>query len=87
MFARRLRADLIFADDFDSGGLSAWSGVSPENGDVRASTDAVLHGSHGLETVVNDTQARHVRDETPVDEARYRARFHFDPNGFDTGRR
>jgi hypothetical protein len=41
--------------------------------------------SFGLETVVDDTQSLHVRDETPAGEARYRARFHFDPNGFDPG--
>jgi hypothetical protein len=79
-------ADLIFADGFDSGDLTAWSGVSTDNGDVRASTDAAMAGTpFGLETVVDDTQALHVRDQSPSDEPRYRARFYFDPNGFDPG--
>ena len=79
-------ADRIFADGFESGDVSAWSGVSTDNGDVRASAAAAMAGTaYGLETVVNDTQALHVRDETPEGEPRYRARFHFDPNGFDPG--
>jgi subtilisin-like proprotein convertase family protein len=78
-------ADRIFADGFESGDLSAWSGRSTDNGDVRAVADAALAGQFGLETVVNDTQALHVRDETPDGEPRYRVRFSFDPNGFDPG--
>jgi hypothetical protein len=78
--------DLIFADGFDSGDLSAWTGLSTDNGDVRASMAAAMAATpYGLETVVDDTQALHVRDATPVNEPRYRARFHFDPNGFDPG--
>jgi hypothetical protein len=78
--------DRIFADGFDSGDLSAWTAVSTDNGDVRASAEGALAGSaYGLETVVDDTQALHVRDATPDDERRYRARFYFDPNGFDPG--
>jgi hypothetical protein len=84
--ARRLLRDYIFGDGFDSGDLSAWTAVSTANGDVSASGAAAIGGtSHGLEAVVNDTQALHVRDATPADEPRYRARFHFDPNGFDPG--
>jgi hypothetical protein len=41
--------------------------------------------AYGLETAVDDIQALHVRDETPDTEPRYRARFYFDPNGFDPG--
>jgi hypothetical protein len=35
--------------------------------------------------VVDDTAGLYVQDDTPEDEDRYRARFYFDPNGFDPG--
>jgi hypothetical protein len=35
--------------------------------------------------VVDDTAALYVQDDTPADEEHYRARFYFDPNGFDPG--
>ena len=78
-------SDTIFADGFEAGDLSAWTGGSIDGGDLRASTAAALNGTYGLEAVVNDTQALYVRDNTPADEPRYRARFAFDPNGFDPG--
>jgi hypothetical protein len=34
---------------------------------------------------VDDTAGAFVQDDTPSAEARYRARFYFDPNGFDPG--
>jgi hypothetical protein len=34
---------------------------------------------------VDDVAALYVQDDTPLDESRYRARFYFDPNGFDPG--
>jgi hypothetical protein len=50
------------------------------------SAAAALTGTtQGLRALVNDTNPLYVQDDTPVDEPRYRARFHFDPNGFDTG--
>jgi hypothetical protein len=39
----------------------------------------------GLQAFVNDTNALFVQDDTPAAENRYRARFYFDPNGFDPG--
>jgi hypothetical protein len=41
--------------------------------------------SFGLEAFVNDTNSLFVQDDTPNAENRYRARFYFDPNGFDPG--
>ena len=39
----------------------------------------------GLQAIVNDTNAHYVEDDTPASESRYRARFYFDPIGFDPG--
>jgi hypothetical protein len=39
----------------------------------------------GLRGVVDDTAGIYVQDDRPQDEDRYRARFYFDPNGFDPG--
>jgi hypothetical protein len=79
-------SDRIFFDGFETGDLSAWSGVSNESGDLQATAAAALAGtSRGLQAAVNDTEPLYVRDETPAGEPRYRARFHFDPNGFDPG--
>jgi hypothetical protein len=39
----------------------------------------------GLQAVVDDTAALYVQDDALNAEARYRARFYFDPNSFDPG--
>jgi hypothetical protein len=41
---------------------------------------AALVGSYGLQAVVDDNRAIFAQDNTPAAEARYRARFYFDPN-------
>ena len=73
-------ADLIFADGFESGNLSAWSSSVTDGGDLSAAGEAALVGSYGLKAVADDIQAIYVVDDTPSGEARYRAHFHFDPN-------
>ena len=78
--------DLIFADGFESGDLSAWSAASTGGGDLSVSGAAALKGStNGLQGVVDDTTGLYVQDDLPEDEYRYRARFYFDTNGFDPG--
>jgi hypothetical protein len=82
----QIYGDLIFRDGFESGALSHWSGSATGGGDLSASPTAALAGTTtGLMAVVNDTDALYVQDDSPNDERRYRARFYFDPNGFDTG--
>ena len=73
-------ADLIFADGFESGNLSAWTSSSTNAGDLSVSPAAALVGGRGLQAVINDNTAIYVTDNTPADEPRYRARFYFDPN-------
>jgi hypothetical protein len=86
VFAQRLLPDLILKDDFERGDLSAWTGSATDSGDLAVSTAAALNFSTaGLQGVVDDTAALYVQDDRPGDENRYRARFYFDPNGFDPG--
>jgi hypothetical protein len=73
-------SDLIFADSFESGNLSAWSPNAIDGGDLGVSTAARLVGARGLETIVDDINPIYVTDDRPSAEPRYRARFYLDPN-------
>jgi hypothetical protein len=78
--------DLIFEDGFESGDLSRWSSASTGGGDLLVSGAAALAGTPaGLLAFVNDTTSLYVQHDTPASFSRYRARFYFDPNGFDPG--
>jgi hypothetical protein len=72
--------DLIFADGFESGNLSAWSASVTDGSDLRVSTAAALVGTRGLEAVLDDNSSIFVTDNLPNAETSYRARFYFDPN-------
>lgn len=72
--------DLIFANGFESGGLSAWSSSVTGGGDLSVSPAAALVGAQGLQAVINDNFAIYVVDDAPTAESRYRVRFYFDPN-------
>lgn len=72
--------DLIFADGFESGNLSAWSSSSIDGGNLSVSSAAALVGTRGLQALINDNNSIYVRDNLPNAEPRYRARFYFDPN-------
>ena len=86
VFARRFAPDLIFGDGFDAGTLAAWSSAATGGGDLTVTAMAALDGTAaGLQGVVNDTAGLFVQDDSPLNEDRYRARFYFDPNGFDPG--
>jgi hypothetical protein len=78
-------SDLIFKDGVESSDFAAWSGVVG-GGDLAVSSGAAaMDGAYGLSALVNDTASLYVEDGTPSDEGRYRARFLFDPAGFDPG--
>jgi hypothetical protein len=86
IFAQRFSREVIFADGFASGRLDEWSASATSGGDLAVSPAAGLDGTpQGLSALVDDTSGRWVQDDTPDDEGRYRARFYFDPNGFDPG--
>jgi hypothetical protein len=73
-------SDLIFADGFESGNLSAWSSSTIDGGDLSASPAAAIAGTSGLRAVIDDNNSIFVTDDRPNAEPRYRARFYFDPN-------
>jgi len=72
--------DLIFADDFESGNLSAWSTSVTDGGNLSVTNAAAFSGSNGMQAVINDNTSIYVNDDTPNAEPRYRARFYFNPN-------
>jgi subtilisin-like proprotein convertase family protein len=73
--------DLIFEDGFESGSFGGWTSTSTlDGGDLSVSTAAALVGTRGMSVLIDDTRALYVTDDTPNAEARYRARFKFDPN-------
>lgn len=78
--SRTAMADLIFADGFESGDLSAWSSHTTDGEDLSASSAAALAGNYGLQVVIDDNNAIYIRDDSPNAESRYHARFYFDPN-------
>jgi hypothetical protein len=85
VFGQRF-GDLIFEDNFESGDTSRWSSSVTDGTDLDVTAGAALAGTaHGMRTLVNDTHSLYVQDDTPNAESRYRARFYFDPNGFDPG--
>ena len=85
MLRTGLAPDVIFADGFDLGGMARWSSSAADAGDLSAAPAAGLSGGQGLQAVVDDTAPLYVQDNGPTNENRYRARFRFDPNGFDPG--
>jgi hypothetical protein len=84
--------DLVFADGFELGSLTPWSAAQADAGDLSivdlgtpSSSPALTPSRYALQAVVDDTAGLYVQDDTPLDLNRYRARFRFDPNGFDPG--
>src|SRR6185436_11641748 len=57
--------DLIFADGFETGDLSAWTSSQTDGGDLSASSAAALVGATGMQAVLNDNTALYVTDTTP----------------------
>jgi hypothetical protein len=72
-------SELIFADGFEAGDLSAWSAVN-NGADLSASTVAALNLSYGLKARIDDTATRFVADWSPFAEKEFHLRFLFDPN-------
>jgi serine protease len=73
--------DVIFEDGFESSNFSAWSSTSTlDGGDLSVSAAAALVGTRGMSIFFDDVVKLYVTDDSPNAEARYRARFKFDPN-------
>jgi hypothetical protein len=73
-------SDIIFADSFESGNLSAWSTSSTDAGDLSVSAAAAMLGSLGMQAVIDDENVLSVTSDQPNAESHYLARFYFDPN-------
>ena len=78
-------ADLIFADGFEGIGFppTPWSSqIGPA---VSATGAGAMVGSRAMQVVISSTASRYVQDNSPATtDARYRARFYFNPNGATT---
>jgi hypothetical protein len=78
-------SDTVFADGFESGNLSAWSGSSGGASRIAVTPAAALGGSsYGLRTVLTGNTPSYLIDTRPTNEASAHARFRFDPNGTTT---
>jgi hypothetical protein len=73
-------SDVIFADSFESGDLSAWTSAAVGGGDLSVNSAAALVGSNGMQVLINDGDNLYTIDDAPNAEPRYRVRFYFDPN-------
>jgi len=81
-----LGTDMIFADGFDSGAWDAWSGAVTGPGNLAVAPDCGLTPTpYCLQATVTDTSSLYALDNSPSDEAHYRARFYFSPADFDPG--
>jgi hypothetical protein len=76
-------ADLIFADGFEAGSFAAWSSAATDGGDLSVTPSAAMAGTaFGARALLDDRAALYVQDDSPDNEARYRARFYVDASGF-----
>lgn len=66
--------DLIFTDYFQSADMSAWSSETDTENDM--SVEGGIHGAYGLMPLVDNTTPMYLTDTRPINESRYRARFH-----------
>ena len=73
-------SDVIFKNGFESGNFTGWTASVTNGGNLSVSPSAALVGGFGMQANFTNTTAMYVRDDSPVAEARYRARFYFDPN-------
>jgi len=70
----------LFSDDFEDGTTDAWSSVTDADSDMTVAEAAALHGTYGLNFLIDDQNDMWCQDDTPNAETRYRCRFYFDPN-------
>ena len=83
--ATAVPSDLIFSDGFESGDFSAWTAVVDQENDLAVTSEAALVGSQGFAALIDNRTAMYLRDDSPLNEARYRVRFYFDPNSITMG--
>jgi subtilisin family serine protease len=74
-------SDLIFADGFEAGNLSAWTSTGGTSGRLSVTGTAKQGGSYGLQAAISNGTSGYVIDGSPNNEISYHARFYFNPNG------
>ena len=80
------KGDAIFADSFESGNTSAWSGVTSTGGNLNITAAAAMRGgSFGMAVTTTGNTPGFVIDNSPVSDLTYHARFYYNPNGALTG--
>jgi hypothetical protein len=85
VFGQRF-GDLIFRDGVEAGDFGRWSAAQTDGTDLDVTAAGAMAGTtEGIRALVDDTNPIFVQDDSPLAENRYRARFYFDPNGFDPG--
>lgn len=73
--------DLIFSSSFELGTFQDWSSSVIDAGDLSISAAAAQVGKLGMAAIIDDKRTIYVTENSPVLEARYRARFYLHPNG------
>jgi FtsP/CotA-like multicopper oxidase with cupredoxin domain/Cu/Zn superoxide dismutase len=74
--------ELIFADGFESGSFSAWSGSS---GAASVTATAARTGTYGMQVTLAGNTPGYAIDNSPMAEPSYHARFYLNPNSTATG--
>lgn len=74
--------DDIFADGFETGDFSQWSGST---GTASVTAAAAHSGAYGMQVNLNGNTPGYVTDNTPAGELTYHGRFYFNPNSMTTG--
>jgi subtilisin family serine protease len=77
-------ADGVFADGFETGGLTRWSSQTGAS-KLVVSSGSAFAGRFGLTATVSSGSSGYVTDATPTAVTAYHARFGFDGRGFGTG--
>jgi subtilisin family serine protease len=85
-YHRLSESEILFADGFELGNLEAWTASIGGDG-ISVTAEAAMVGSWGMQAVVSGNSRSFVSDASPTNETSYHARFHFHPNGTDTGNR
>ncbi len=78
-------ADLVFADGFESGGLTAWSSATGASS-LTVNPAAAMEGRLGLSITLGRSSA-YLTDTTPAAEAAYHARLRLDATAASPGTR
>jgi hypothetical protein len=84
-YMRSVDSDIIFRDGVEGRDTSHWTTTVNNAGLAVNGTAAMASTTRGIQVTANGTLSQYVQDDSPTVEPRYRVRFYFNPNSFDTG--